>query len=75
MPAHHFLHLLNIHPKYAHMKHRLSHFHKHHNPKAHGSGLVHRHHHAHHVHHVHRAIEGEGAHHTKRRPTPLKFRI
>ena len=45
MPNNRFLHLLNIHPKYMHLKRHMHHFHQSANHKAHGEGLVHRTHH------------------------------
>ena len=45
MPNNRFLHLLNIHPKYMHLKRHMHHFHQSANHKAHGEGLVPRIHH------------------------------
>ena len=83
MPHHYFLHKLNVHPRFQHMKKHLSHVSKTH-PKSHGGALVRSHHSA----VVHRRpimarehpqysnemhITGSGAH--KKRLHPLKFKI
>jgi len=78
MVAHRLLHLLNLHPRFAHMHPRLKNLHEHHNPKKHNHALVPKHHHhvTHHSHHkaTHEEKSGEGIHHHKsRRPRPLKF--
>ena len=79
MPHHYVLHRSNVHPKYQHLKQRLSHFNKSH-PKAHGGALV-RHHHV--VHHLMHHLPpntgmhtlGEGVQHHKKKLHPLKFKF
>ena len=78
MPNHYFFHLLNTNPRYANSMHKLSYLNKHHNPKAHGGSAMTRYLKAHSAHSAPRLFtvgEGTSVHHTKRRPTPLKFRI
>jgi len=78
MPHHYFLHKLNVHPRFQHMKKHLSHVRKTH-PKSHGGALVRSRHSAvnHRVHHtppntgMH--IMASGIHH-KKKLHPLKFK-
>jgi len=89
MPHHYFLHKLNVHPRFHHIKKHLPHFSKTH-PKSHGGALVRAHHHKimHHPHAMHTMARGmhhlppnpgmhilaAGVHH-KKRLHPLKFKI
>ena len=87
MPNNRFLHLLNIHPKYMHLKRHMSHFHQSANHKAHGEGFVPRIHHRK-LHPLtgsgpqekYTPIEvmpgfGKGMTHKHRRPAPLTFKL
>lgn len=73
MTNHYFLHLLNTNPRYANSMHRLSYLNKHHNPKTRGGSAIRKYLQANSA----PRLLGEGAtmHHTKRRPTPLRFKI
>ena len=73
MPNHYFFHLLNTKPRYANSMHKLSYLNKHHNPKAHGGSAMRKYLQAHVSPHL--LAVAEVAHHTKRRPAPLKFKI
>ena len=75
MPNHYFFHLLNTNPRYANSMHKLSYLNKHHNPKAHGGSAMRKYLKAHSAPRLFTVGEGTAVHHTKRRPTPLKFRI
>ena len=72
MPNNRFLHLLNIHPKYMHLKRHMHHFHQSANHKAHGEGLVPR------VHHrkLHHLMGSGGAYHDfipiDKHPVPIR---
>ena len=78
MPNHYFFHLLNTNPLYANSMQKLSYLNTHYNPKAHahGGSAIRRYEPPPVPHHI---LDARGIsavmHHTKRRPTPLKFRI
>ena len=74
MPNHYFLHHLSTNPRYANSMHRLSYLNKHHNPKTRGGSAMRKYLQAHSAPRL-LAVEGAAAHHTKRRPTPLRFKI